>query len=161
MDALDFDADRFVRVLRKIPPSQRPDFAVVPDLVAGGLRSLAFSLQWLNGSSRPALPHGWPWYLAVQDVMRPGDVEPHVRNVSGLFVGGSLDWKHTNAEEWVAWGHERGLRVHIGRVYQLPHIKWAERIGADSVDSTGWARNDRYDIVEAARAQRTLTEATP
>jgi hypothetical protein len=161
MSALDFDGDRFVKVLRKVPPTQRPDFAVIPDLVAEGLRSLTFSCQWLHGFQRPALPHGWPWYLAVQDGMGEADVSPLVNRIGGIFVGGSLDWKHETGEAWVRFAHENGLPCHIGRVGTLPDLKWAERIGADSVDSTSWAQNNTYEIVEAARAQRTLAEVAP
>ena len=149
----DFDAARFSKVLRKVPPTHRPDFAVIPDIVAGGLRSLTFSCYWLRVWT---LPHGWPWDLAVQDGMEEKDVAPLVRDVGGIFVGGSLDWKHREGERWVSFAHDHGLPAHVGRVGTLADLKWAERIGADSVDSTSWAQNDTYEIVDAARAQQTL-----
>lgn len=150
-----FDGARFERVLRKIPSRHRPVFGVVPDIVAGGLQSLLFSLAWI-----PRLPHGWPWYLAVQDGMEETDVESYVNEFGGIFVGGTLEWKHRTAEQWVAFGHERSLPVHIGRVGQLKDLAWARWIGADSVDSTSWARHASYSIVEGARAQTTLPAVT-
>lgn len=152
----DFDAARFAKVLRKVPPANRPDFAVIPDVVAGGLRSLTYSCYWLRVWT---LPHGWPWYLAVQDGMEEKDIAPLVRDVAGIFVGGSLDWKHRTAEAWVAFAHANGLPCHIGRVGTVEDLVWARRIGADSVDSTSWAQNAAYWKVDAARAQRTLAEA--
>lgn len=149
-----FDGALFERVLRKIPAAHRPDFAVVPDIVAGGLHSLLLSAAWL-----PRLPHGWPWYLAVQDGMQEKDVEPYVGQVAGLFVGGTMEWKLRTGEAWVWFAHEHGLKVHVGRVGTVANICWAERIGADSADSTSWARNATYCKVTAARAQARLTEA--
>lgn len=146
-----FDGPLFERVLRKVPSHHRPDFAVIPDIVAGGLNSLLFSLAWL-----PRLPHGWPWYLAVQDGMTEQDVEPYVCQVAGLFVGGTLEWKHATAERWVAFARRHQLKVHVGRVGSVPDLAWAERIGADSADSTTWARNGAYHKVDAARAQARL-----
>lgn len=146
-----FPARKFEKALGKVPAAHRPDFAVIPDVVAGGLASLSLSEAWL-----PRLPHGWPWYVAVQDGMSFEHVEPFVTRVAGVFVGGSMDWKLRNAEAWIAWSHERGLRTHVGRVGTVENLLWAERIGADSVDSTSWARNDSYGNIDAAKAQRRL-----
>lgn len=146
-----FDDRLFARVLDKVPAKHRPDFAIIPDIVAGGRASLSLSEAWL-----PRLPHGWPWYLAVQDGMTFDDVEPLAARVAGIFVGGSMPWKLREAEAWIEWAHDHGMRAHIGRVGTLENIVWAERIGADSIDSTTWARNDAYDTIDAARAQRRL-----
>lgn len=110
-----------------------PDFIVCPDIVAGGLDSLAFSLGWRDelGSALP----GRRVYLVVQDGMEAS----HVRSVSdrfdGLFVGGSLPWKVATGGAWVRTAHELGMPCHIGRVGTARRVRWAQRIGADSIDS--------------------------
>src|SRR5262249_13069096 len=108
-----------------------PDFVVVPDIVAGGLASLAWSAFWRN-----AVPAEFPAYLAVQDGMTAADVAPHLANYGGLFVGGSLPWKLQPSASWVRFAHGNGLRCHIGRVGPADRVRWARSLHADSIDSS-------------------------
>lgn len=121
------------------------DFIVCPDIVAGGIRSLAYSLSWIQGdlATAPRLA------LAVQDGMSASDLAPvwEHENVSHLFVGGTIDWKWRTAESWVLLAHQNGRRCHIGRCGTLEGLRRAAEIGADSVDSTSFARNGSFDIV--------------
>lgn len=148
----EFDAKAFMAVCGKVPPDAPPDFVVVPDLVARGLDSLTFSLRWCEYLEH--IHPSWPRYLAVQDGMTRDDLEPHLARFQGLFVGGTLKWKHHTAEQWVQLAHANGLKCHIGRVPTLKRLLWAERIGADSVDSTTWARNDRFEVLDEWRERR-------
>lgn len=156
---LPFDGPRFERCLRKVRPELRPDFGIIPDIVAGGLHSLLFSLAWL-----PRLPHGWPWYFAVQDGMKTQDLEPYITLFGGLFVGGTLEWKLDTAKEWVAYAHKNGLPCHIGRVGTTERYLWADEIGADSVDSvtpviargSKIGRDDKLHYIDSYRAQTKL-----
>jgi hypothetical protein len=127
-----FDVAKFERDLETIWRSNvRPDFMVVPDIVAGGLPSLEFSLSWL-----PKLkPHGVPLYLAVQDGMTPTDVAPHATKVDGLFVGGSLEWKVQTAKQWIDFAHGCDRKCHVGRMGTETRARAALRWGADSIDS--------------------------
>lgn len=157
-----FNTGRFLTVLGKVDAAiragaDRPDFIVIPDLVAGGDRSLWFSHDWMHDNEEE-LPDE-RWYLAVQDGMDTPSLVSRVVDAlapAGIFVGGTLAWKHRTAEAWVRFAHERGFKCHIGRVPTLQRLKWAERIGADSVDSTTWPRNDTYHILHAARKQRII-----
>jgi len=110
----------------------RPDFLVVPDIVAGGRESLKFSNCWV-----PKLAGVAPLYLAVQDGMAEGDVAASVDKhpYAGVFVGGTLKWKVATGERWVRFAHELHMRCHIGRVGTFNRTRWARRIGADSIDS--------------------------
>ena len=56
-----------------------PYMAVLPDIVAGGDRSLEVSLSWIGN-----LPD-WPWYLAVQDGMTVSKVLDNIHRVFGIF----------------------------------------------------------------------------
>ena len=142
----------FERALEKcLEHEKQPDFSVVPDMVAGGLESLQYSVTWLGKRPREGR-----YYLAVQDGMSPADIEDHVGDITGIFVGGTLGWKIRTGETWVKFAHSRRLNCHIGRVGTLERILWASRIGADSIDSMSWARNDSYHILENAKTQRIL-----
>jgi hypothetical protein len=108
-----------------------PDFVVCPDIVQGGLDSLAFSLGWQR-----RLAGGPPLYLAVQDGMSELAVAPHLELFAGIFVGGSNGWKVKTGERWVRLAHQLGKRCHVGRAGTPKKAAWAKRIGADSIDST-------------------------
>lgn len=118
---------------RRIVP---PDFVVLPDLVARGLESLAFSRSYLDGPMAPFHGYVAPVYLAVQDGMAPDDVEPLVGQLGGLFVGGSVPWKESTGASWCAFAHAHGLRCHVGRVGGRERVHWAASIGVDSIDSS-------------------------
>lgn len=152
-----FPEAAFLKMLGKVPRHTPPFLAVCPDKVAGGMASLTFSIGWRTRLSE--LGYDWlPWYLAVQDGMDGASVcdELATGRWAGLFVGGTMAWKYATAADWVRIAHKRGLKVHIGRTPQLDDLVWARRIGADSCDSTSWARNDRHEILDAAKAQTLL-----
>jgi hypothetical protein len=80
----------------------------------------------------------------------------------GLFVGGTLPWKLATAAEWVRVGHAINLPVHIGRVGTGKRVRWAKRIGADSIDSALPLRsmaNLRSFVVAVFDAQLEIPEA--
>lgn len=128
-----FNAEAFVRALEfAVAHTTLPDFVVCPDRVATGIESLAFSLEWLE---RCASVQGARWYLAVQDGMGEADVAAVADRFGGIFVGGTLPWKISTGAAWVKFAHDRSLPCHIGRVGTAPRVRWAKRIGADSIDS--------------------------
>lgn len=121
---------------------------VCPDIVAGGLRSLDFSVMWASG-----LLVGCPnLALAVQDGMEP----IHVSRVdhelfSWIFIGGTVDWKWETAQEWIDWAHKHGKRCHIGRCGTAADMISAHNMGADSCDSTSLIRNKSWHHLEEYR----------
>lgn len=125
------------------------NFVVCPDLVACGQESLLFSMRYatdrLRGCARLA--------LAVQDGMTPEMVQNHTENgqFSCIFVGGTLDWKWQTAAEWVRFAHDSGSKCHIGRCGTIEALERAASIGADSVDSASFVRNDAWEIIERFR----------
>lgn len=128
-----FDVFAFKAVLEKIEAGKdRPDFAVIPDIVEGGMASLGFSLSWV-----PRLRDFAPLYLAVQDGMNEEAVARVLddEGFHGVFVGGSLRWKIRTGKRWVELAHQRSMACHIGRVGTFRRTRWAQRIGADSIDS--------------------------
>lgn len=141
----DFDGAAFwFDLLCALADGCPPDFVVCPDRVATGLESLAFSRLWLERcESRLLALRSWVqlaaprWYLAVQDGMTADDVrrEFSIGGYAGIFVGGTLEWKIRTGAEWVRVAHELGVKCHVGRVGTAKRVRWAIRIGADSIDS--------------------------
>ena len=125
-----FDAKQFRHALARSKDLPTPDFVVVPDRVAAGRDSLALSMEWLDECKTYGSP-----YLVVQDGMTEADVRAVAPRFEGLFVGGTLPWKIETAVAWVRLAHSIGRRCHIGRVGTPTRVRWARRIGADSIDS--------------------------
>lgn len=133
-----FSGERFWNEMQRLRAFDvRPDFAVCPDLVAQGLRSLDFSMGW-----RKDLPEDLNWYLAVQDGMETSHVRPVLENFAGIFVGGTSEWKMRSVPDWARLSRESGKKLHVGRVNTLPRaFIVAEVCGADSFDGTNWQRS--------------------
>jgi hypothetical protein len=116
----------------------RADWVVIPDIVAGGYRSLRFSLQWLERLQQcPA-----PLLLVVQDGMTPDEVRPLLRcgQVAGVFVGGSTEWKLRTMMLWGALCRETRSHLHVGRVNTARRIRLCAAAGANSFDGTSASR---------------------
>jgi hypothetical protein len=107
-----------------------PYMAVCPDIPGGGLESLKWSLMF-----REDLPNDWPWYLAVQDGMKPEDLEECLHLFAGIFLGGSDRFKG-QANLWCKFAHAMGVKFHYGRAGTLWKVKHAFQVGADSCDSS-------------------------
>lgn len=140
---------RFMRLLENCwNKGVTADFIVAPDIVAGGMDSMDFSLSWVD-RLRPAR-----LALAVQDGIKFESIGRSVANqFAVLFVGGTADWKWQTAAQWVRTAHDHGMKCHIGRVGTLARLQYAKQIGADSVDSTSWARNGSWHILERFAAK--------
>jgi hypothetical protein len=132
-----FDYVRFERDITAIwsRDMARPDFIVAPDLVGRGLESLRHSLAHVTGPLAPYRGYPAPIYLAVQDGMDAACVEATASLWGGLFVGGTMKWKLETAPRWVALAHRLSMKCHIGRCGAVDRVRWARRLGADSIDS--------------------------
>ena len=132
-----WDEKRFLKMLDRIETFKRPpDFGCCPDIVAGGLRSLEFSMAWMD-----RLPTAYPWYLAVQDGMTEADVRPVLSGFAGIFVGGTTDFKMSAGAAWARLARETGRKLHVGRVDTMPRAFVVGKLyGADSFDGNNWNR---------------------
>lgn len=108
------------------------DWAVAPDVVAGGLASLELSLRWVEALRRRV----GLVLLAVQDGMQPEHLSPHLDAQTGIFVGGSTEWKWATLESWAQLAKSRGAYLHVGRVNSAAAIARCIRVGANSADGT-------------------------
>lgn len=112
------------------------DWTVVPDIVAGGVASLAYSMAWL-GRVLDATPVA---LVAVQNGMEPHHVAQLLGPRVGLFVGGDTPWKLATLPQWCALGRARGCIVHVGRVNSAKRIHLCAYYGATSFDGSSASR---------------------
>jgi hypothetical protein len=133
--AFDEDAyDRFLDWLASQPVVA--DWLVLPDIVAGGLPSLALSCRYLNRCLSVA-----PMVLvAVQDGMETTDIASLIGPQVGIFLGGSTEWKISRMAEWGKFCAERGVYYHVARVNSIKRMSLAASCGADSVDGSSASR---------------------
>jgi hypothetical protein len=152
---IEFDHSRFKRFIERFGAGA--DFVVIPDIVADGKRSLEFSRSWM-----PHLRCLRLLLLPLQDGMAPDEVGAFLREYpnTGLFLGGSTEWK---LREMFAWGlvaHAVGRYYHIGRVNSAKRVQLAEEAGADSFDGSGPSRYaHELPILDASRQQPRLFTA--
>lgn len=129
------------------------DFVVTPDIVCGGMKSLDYSMEWVNGELKgcPRLA------LVVQDGMIPKTVDhTYLANFTHLFVGGSVAWKWETAADWKLHAASHGLKFHIGQCGQLQYLNKARNLSADSVDSSSIVRNSKWDTIDEFRKGESL-----
>ncbi|MEQ1934666.1 MAG: hypothetical protein ABL962_12450 [Fimbriimonadaceae bacterium] len=130
----EWDAEAFVKhVERYAFHALRPQWCVVPDVVADREATLAKWSQWA-----PVLMDRYhlSLALAVQDGMTIEDVIPLDPAPDIIFVGGSTEWKWETVPMWCAsWS-----RVHVGRVNTGDALRICKKAGAESCDGTGWFR---------------------
>jgi hypothetical protein len=130
----DFDADNFERLIDQL--GARARWIVLPDIVAGGLASLALSVRWLNRclSVCPLV------LIAVQDGMVETDLAPLVGPSVGVFLGGSTEWKLATMAAWGRFCAAHAVHYHVARVNTGRRMAMAVAAGADSVDGTSATR---------------------
>jgi len=128
-----FDETAFARAYELLGADA--DFVVLPDIVAGGVRSLEFSLRWLQRLGRGPL-----FLLAVQDGMTREMIKPLIGAGLGIFVGGSTEWKIDTMKDWGDLARESGAWCHVGRVNSARRIRICHAAGVTSFDGSGPSR---------------------
>lgn len=148
---LPFDEHRFLQTLSECSRHRlRLDFIVLPDRVGMGKDSLNFSMRWLERLT-------WGRFaLALQDGITEGDV-PLRDEITTLFVGGTKKWKWDTAKAWIDFAHRHGKSCHIARCGGLNELRKAKEIGADSVDSSSFARNGSWHILDEFEKPKQLS----
>lgn len=147
-----FQAAPFERLVER--HGQTADFVVVPDIVAGGMQSLDFSLSWL-----PRLAGLPKLLLPVQDGMDVQTVSAVLHDAPslGIFLGGSTEWKLRTMLQWGNLAATLDRHYHVGRVDSARRIRLAAEAGAQSFDGTSASRYScTLPRLEAARQQPSL-----
>ncbi|MCP4437083.1 MAG: hypothetical protein GY812_16495 [Actinomycetia bacterium] len=143
-----FDEKAFVKAVDLL--GANADFVVAPDIVAGGVASLAKSVSWLAW----CLERTELVLIAVQDGLTAGQVMPYLGPRVGVFLGGSTDWKHNTMRAWGDTARACGAYFHVGRINSARFIRRCHDAGADSFDGSGPSRF----AVEAERLSRELQQ---
>jgi len=130
-----FDAPAFLTLLDRIPQLPQCLFVAAPDVVGDAAATLALFRQW-----EPMLhARGWPVAFVGQDGITVDRVPWSM--CDAIFLGGTTAWKLGRvARDLAAYGNARGKWVHMGRVNTRNRIRYAKRIGAQSVDGSQWSR---------------------
>lgn len=132
-----FDEDAYERFLDWL--AAQPviaDWLVLPDIVAGGLKSLELSLRFVNRCLAVA-----PMVLvAVQDGMEGADLAPIVGHNIGIFLGGSTEWKIARMRYWGDFCARLDIHYHVARVNSIKRMALAASCGAHSIDGSSASR---------------------
>jgi hypothetical protein len=145
-----FDTTAFLRAYERL--AGNADFVVLPDIVAGGNASLAFSMAW-----RDRLPYRCPQLLAVQNGMTANQIGPLVGPNLGIFLGGTTDWKMKTMKQWGEVARSQSAYLHIGRVNSARRIALCAAYGAQSFDGSSASRYAKtMPLLENARRQMPL-----
>lgn len=129
-----FDDAAFVRLVERLGAGA--DWAVCPDIVAGGAASFALSLRWLA------------WVLArvavalipAQNGLIPSDLAPYLGPRVGVFVGGDDAFKESTMGSWAQLARRHGAYCHVGRVNTRGRMRLCMAAGVDSADGTTGSR---------------------
>jgi hypothetical protein len=148
----EFNTKRFLIRIEKF--GALADFVVVPDIVAGGMKSLEFSLSWI-----PRLRHLKLLLLPVQDGMEFETIADVLREIPrlGIFLGGTTEWKLKTMYAWGVLACASRRYYHVARVNTRRRIRLAAESGADSFDGSSVSRYAvTMPLLDAARKQPSL-----
>jgi hypothetical protein len=132
----EWDAGAFLDLAAEL--GEGADWVAIPDIVAGGLESLRRSEEWKN-HLRYLLPET-RLLLPVQDGMAPLDVASLIDDNTGIFLGGSTEWKLDTLPSWGEWCEERDVYFHVARVNTVNRIEKCANAKAQSFDGTNLSK---------------------
>jgi hypothetical protein len=112
-----------------------PIFVTVPDTVGNAADTRHRFAYWYAYLRPFALPLGY----VLQDGERAEWVPWPL--IAAVFVGGTTAFKvGATARALVREAHDRGRWVHMGRVNTVRRIHYAQQIGCDSIDGSGFSK---------------------
>lgn len=129
-------------------------FATVVDVVGDAVATLDYYRLW----AWRIRVLGYPVALVAQDGLESLRWPPEY---DVLFVGGSTDWKMSDAADWcIRRAKSMGKWVHVGRVNSRSRLRHFWLIGVDSVDGTHvvYEPDVAYERIESWLAQPPLFE---
>ena len=125
-----FNASAFFRMLDRARGFD-VEWVAVPDVVGDAKETLRLFRLYSPLIERPL---AFVAQNGAEDLELP-------QNIRCLFVGGTTKWKLSRAAlSVIDEAKRRGCTVHMGRVNSLKRIRYAYRIGCDSIDDSGVSR---------------------
>lgn len=134
-----FDSGSFRRLLARVAGRSRLLWIVCPDKVADARETLRLFDQW-----QPEVARAGPVAFVGQDGQE--DLDVSWDRFACLFIGGSTEWKLSNAAHDLATEAKRhGKWVHLGRVNSRRRLRYAWSMRADSTDGSSASMfGDKY-----------------
>lgn len=144
------DEPAYLRMLERIRRLPGCLFVTVPDVVADHATTRAQFDAWAHRLAALGLPRAF----VLQDGCTTSGVP--WSECEAVFVGGSTLFKlGPQAEALISEARTRGKHVHMGRVNSEKRIRYAQEIGCDSVDGSGWAIFNQTHLDRGLRATAT------
>ncbi len=121
-------------------------FVTLPDIVGAAQRTLELFRHFRHEL------HTWPLAFVAQDGAER--IEMPWGFMSAVFVGGSTEWKMSQAAADVVKAAKIfGKHVHVGRINTPDRWRHFDELGADTCDGSGVSRYDHMlDDIAAMRA---------
>jgi len=145
-----FDADAYLSDMRTMATdNDKPDFYVIPDVVADGDKSIRFSCEWMTRLDGLGLSTVAPRYFAAQDGMVGVDLPWHA--IDGVFIGGTKPWKVRTAKMWADTAAKAGKACHFARCGTARTVALARSLRVDSCDSSLplWSKGNMRIFLDA------------
>ena len=152
------DAEAFtLMLLRYWQEGVKLDWVAVPDVVGNASETFRLYGKW-----EPIVRgFNFPRSLVLQDGMNFHDWLVYRKDVDGVFIGGSSDFKLSRfVQTVVSDARSLGLPVHMGRVNSMKRIRYAIDIGCTSCDGSGFSKWPDTRIPLAIRWIRQKLEST-
>ena len=117
------------------------EWVTIPDVVGDARETSRLFEAW---HERVSLPIAFVAQDGAEDLELPWD------RFRCLFVGGTTDWKLSQAAESVMKEAKRRNKVlHLGRVNSQKRMRYAYQLGCDSVDGTGYSKYNKKELLKA------------
>jgi CBS domain-containing protein len=129
-----FDETKFIRMLEKIRGTN-PKFVTAPDVVGDAKKTLELFNYWHPIIKSYNLPIALVLQNGQEHLPVPWD------KLDAIFIGGDTEWKlGEHARKFIKKAKALGKWVHMGRVNTFNRLRYAQDIGCDSVDGSGFSR---------------------
>ena len=135
---LAWDMERYWVMLSRVAKADRSRllWVTVPDVVADARETLNRWWEWYPQLDSLGLPAAFVGQDGIESLM--DEIPWH--EMAAWFVGGSTDWKLSEASEGLCREAKgRGKWVHVGRVNSHKRLRHCVEVGADSVDGRQWS----------------------
>ena len=143
--SLRFDEHKFVRMLNRMR-GMKPMWVVAPDVPFNAMETTRLFEIW-----EPVIrSYGFRVAYVTQDGQE--EVPVPWDRMDCLFIGGTTKYKlGAYVRRLVQEAKRCGKWIHMGRVNSVTRIQYAQSIGVDSVDGTGYSMAPETNIPKALR----------
>lgn len=138
--------DLYREFLRKATGRGSPYFAVIPDIVCGGMASFNFSAENID-----LIPKGINRYFVVNPAITEHDLIPYFDEIEGQFISLAAFRRVWDIRRYVVMAHNHDLKAHIGKVGTGKAYTLSATVGADSCDGSTPMRHNDLKRIEVWR----------